>query len=106
MIIDAMDLLHTNEAIDGFCLITSDSDFTGLAQRLREAGKHVIGFGSQQTPAPFVEACERFIYTENLEDAPAPEILASRQIQIIPKKLYGFSEMLWNLPPVIKDGLH
>lgn len=81
MIIDAMDLLHTNDAIDGFCLVTSDSDFTGLAQRLREAGKHVIGFGSRHTPAPFVGACERFIYTENLKKSTAPEALASKQVQ-------------------------
>ena len=90
MIIDAMDLLHTNEAIDGFCLVTSDSDFTGLAQRLREAGKHVIGFGNRQTPAPFVGACERFIYTENLKKSTTPEVLAPKQVQLVPKATVQF----------------
>ena len=67
MIIDAMELLYTNPAIDGYALVSSDSDFTRLAQKLREAGKHVVGFGSKSTPVPFVTACERFIYIENLD---------------------------------------
>ena len=58
--------LHTNDAVDGFCLVSSDSDFTGLAQRLRQAGKNVLGVGKQGTPKPFVTACNRFIYVENL----------------------------------------
>ncbi|KAJ1622520.1 NYN domain-containing protein, partial [Pavlovales sp. CCMP2436] len=66
MIIEAMDCLYTTPNLDGFALVTSDSDFTPLAQRLREAGRKVIGFGSRQTPSPFVTACEHFIYTENL----------------------------------------
>ena len=69
MIIEAMDLLYRNSNLDGFVLVSSDSDFTPLAQRLREAGKHVIGFGQRQTPIPFATACERFIYTEKLRDA-------------------------------------
>jgi hypothetical protein len=67
MIIDAMELLYTNPAIDGYALVSSDSDFTRLAQKLREAGKHVVGFGTKSTPIPFVTACERFIYIENLD---------------------------------------
>lgn len=63
MIIDAMDLLHTGR-LHGFCLVTSDSDFTRLAARLRESGKRVYGFGEKKTPQPFVAACDRFIYTE------------------------------------------
>jgi uncharacterized LabA/DUF88 family protein len=63
MIIDAMDLLHVGH-LDAFCLVTSDSDFTRLAVRLRESGKRVYGFGEQKTPRPFVAACDRFIYTE------------------------------------------
>jgi hypothetical protein len=66
LMIEAMDFLHLNPTLDGFVIVSSDSDFTSLAQRIREAGKHVIGFGSRHTPAPFVMACERFIYTENL----------------------------------------
>jgi uncharacterized protein (TIGR00288 family) len=65
MIIDAMDLL-SGDRVDGFALVSSDSDFTPLAQRLREAGKKVIGFGQRHTPIAFVTACDRFIYTENL----------------------------------------
>ena len=63
MIIDAMDLLYAGN-VDGFCLVSSDSDFTRLASRLKESGKHVYGFGEQKTPRPFVAACDRFIYTE------------------------------------------
>ena len=63
MIIDAMDLLYTG-TFDGFCIISSDSDFTSLAQRIRESGKRVYGFGEKKTPQPFVAACDRFVYTE------------------------------------------
>jgi len=63
MIIDAMDLLYTGP-FKGFCIVSSDSDFTRLASRLREAGKVVYGFGEMKTPKPFVAACDRFIYTE------------------------------------------
>ena len=65
MIIDAMDLLYTRR-FDGFCLVTSDSDFTGLAVRLREEGVTVIGFGEEKTPLPFRTACHRFVLTEVL----------------------------------------
>jgi uncharacterized protein (TIGR00288 family) len=66
MIIDAMDILHTNQT-DGFCLVSSDSDYTRLATRLRESGKLVVGIGKNLTPRAFVSACDVFIYTENLE---------------------------------------
>ncbi len=65
MIIDAMDLLYTN-AFDGFCIVSSDSDFTKLASRIRESGLVVYGFGEKKTPQPFVSACDKFIYTEVL----------------------------------------
>lgn len=65
MIIDAMDILHT-ESVDGFCLVSSDSDYTRLATRIRESGKLVIGIGKKLTPRAFVSACNIFIYTENL----------------------------------------
>jgi uncharacterized LabA/DUF88 family protein len=71
LIIDAMDLLYTRR-FDGFCLVSSDSDFTRLAARLREEGLEVIGFGQQKTPKPFVKACDKFIYTELLRPEPAP----------------------------------
>ncbi|MFW6157415.1 MAG: NYN domain-containing protein [Balneolaceae bacterium] len=67
MIIDAMDLLYTNR-FDGFCVVSSDSDFTKLAARIRESGLVVYGFGEQKTPEPFVSACDKFIYTEVLKD--------------------------------------
>ena len=67
MIIDAMDILYTN-SVYGFCLVSSDCDFTRLATRLREAGKLVIGIGEQKTPTPFISACDRFIYLEILSD--------------------------------------
>lgn len=65
LIIDAMDLLYTRR-FDGFCLVSSDSDFTRLAARLREEGLTVYGFGERKTPEPFVSACDKFIYTELL----------------------------------------
>ena len=65
LIIDAMDLLHS-KTVDGFCLVSSDSDFTRLATRIREAGLAVYGFGEKKTPRPFVVACDKFIYTEIL----------------------------------------
>jgi uncharacterized protein (TIGR00288 family) len=67
MIIDAMDLLYT-ENLDGFCIVSSDSDFTRIAMRLREDGKLVLGFGQKKTPRPFVAACDKFIYTEILRE--------------------------------------
>ena len=65
MVIDAMDLLYTNR-FDAFCLVSSDSDFTRLASRIRESGLVVYGCGKRQTPKPFVTACDKFIYIENL----------------------------------------
>ncbi len=81
LIIDAMDLLYT-ERFDGFCIVSSDSDFTRLASRIREAGLTVYGFGERKTPQPFVRACDRFIYVEVLgqtegEDEPAAETVAA-----------------------------
>lgn len=65
LIIDAMDLLYTRN-FDGFCIVSSDSDFTRLASRLRESGLTVYGFGEKKTPEPFIKACDKFIYTEIL----------------------------------------
>ncbi|MEI6948986.1 NYN domain-containing protein [Paraflavisolibacter sp. H34] len=67
MIIDAMDILYTGK-VDGFCIVSSDSDFTRLATRLREAGMKVIGIGEKKTPTPFIAACEKFIYLEILKE--------------------------------------
>jgi len=79
LIIDAMDLLHGGR-VDGFCLVSSDSDFTRLATRIREAGLAVYGFGEKKTPRAFVAACDKFIYTEILR-APVAEPAAIEAAQ-------------------------
>ncbi len=73
LIIDAMDLLYTRR-FDGFCLVSSDSDFTGLALRIREEGLNVLGFGEQKTPEAFRNACHKFIFTEVLRPLPSQGI--------------------------------
>ncbi len=65
MIIDAMDILYSHN-VDGFCIVSSDSDFTRLAARLRESGMYVVGMGEKKTPKPFIAACNRFVYLEIL----------------------------------------
>ena len=72
LIIDAMDLLYTRN-FDGFCLVTSDSDFTGLAMRLREEGLTVLGFGEKKTPEAFRNACHKFVFTEVLRPGAVAE---------------------------------
>lgn len=67
MIIDAMDLIHSND-VDGFCIVSSDSDYTRLATRIREEGLFVIGVGEKKTPEAFTNACNQFIYCENLTE--------------------------------------
>ncbi|MEN9918181.1 MAG: hypothetical protein RL662_617 [Bacteroidota bacterium] len=71
MIIDAMDILY-KQNVDGFCLISSDSDFTRLATRLRESGMIVIGIGEKKTPVPFIVACDKFIYLEIIANPELP----------------------------------
>jgi len=88
LIIDAMDLLYTRK-FDGFCLVTSDSDFTGLAMRLREEGILVLGFGEKKTPEAFRNACHRFLFTEVLR----PAVISEPPAQ--PAKL----EVAQNTPP-------
>lgn len=77
LIIDAMDLMHTGR-FDGFCIVSSDSDFTRLASRLREQGLTVYGFGERKTPSPFVSSCDKFIYTD---------LLGTQSTETSPKKL-------------------
>ncbi len=69
LIIDAMDILHAG-LVDGFCIVSSDSDYTGLAKRIREDGVFVMGIGEEKTPNAFVKSCEIFTYVENLEPKP------------------------------------
>ncbi|MDO9548414.1 MAG: NYN domain-containing protein [Candidatus Marinimicrobia bacterium] len=83
MIIDAMDILYS-EKVDGFCLVSSDSDFTRLATRLRETGMNVIGIGEKKTPEPFIVACDKFIYIEILKDqseVSESEVTKSKSLQ-------------------------
>ncbi len=75
MIIDAMDILYAGN-VDGFCLVSSDSDFTRLAARLREAGKIVVGMGERKTPSPFIAACNKFRFLEVLQQAQEAEAAA------------------------------
>lgn len=91
LIIDAMDILYS-EKVDGFCLVSSDSDFTKLATRLREAGKLVLGIGEKKTPNPFIVACDKFIYieilrkqTEKKENINQKETLKDSVDKITPK---------------------
>ena len=77
LVIDAMDLLHSGR-FDGFCLVSSDADFTRLASRIREEGVDVYGFGERKTPESFRQACTRFIYTENLSAPPAEDAAPAR----------------------------
>ncbi|WP_374487880.1 NYN domain-containing protein [Zoogloea sp.] len=92
LIIDAMDLLYTRK-FDGFCLITSDSDFTGLAMRLREEGLTVLGFGEKKTPEAFRNACHKFLFTEVLRPSATTEPTAQ------PQKAENDQKTLQSHPP-------
>lgn len=88
MIIDAMDILYSGR-VDGFCIISSDSDFTRLAIRLREAGMKVLGIGQKKTPVPFISACDKFIYIEILkndrkEPAKSPKKARAKKAKELP----------------------
>jgi uncharacterized LabA/DUF88 family protein len=80
LIIDAMDILYSQQ-VDGFCIVSSDSDFTRLATRLRESGKKVMGIGEKKTPLPFITACDKFIYIEILKPKPVPSKSETKQKQ-------------------------
>lgn len=84
MIIDAMDLLYTGK-VDGFCIVSSDSDFTRLAVRLRESGMKVIGMGEKKTPNSFIAACDRFIYIEVLDGAKPKKVLKQNPVTDVAK---------------------
>lgn len=86
MIIDAMDILYSGR-VDGFCIVSSDSDFTRLATRLREAGMLVIGIGEKKTPGPFITACDKFIYIEILSVDESSESAPNEKRSRRPKKV-------------------
>ncbi len=105
MIIDAMDILYSDK-VNGFCLVSSDSDFTRLATRLREAGMKVIGLGEKKTPEPFIVACDRFIYIEILkshEKEPESNVVKSKSREksnfdkITPKVIRLISSTIYDL---------
>lgn len=95
MIIDAMDLLYTNK-FDGFCIVSSDSDFTRLAQRIRESGLMVYGFGEKKTPKAFLAACDQFIYTENLRKS-QPAKRQVKKSEVSSKEDDSLKEILKNV---------
>lgn len=96
MIIDAMDLLYSG-SFDGFCIISSDSDFTRLATRIREAGKLVIGIGEKKTPEPFIAACDKFIYLEILKP--------SEEKEIPPSQNQGDSSSIEELEKILRQAI-
>ena len=98
MIIDAMDLLYTKN-FDGFCIVTSDSDFTRLASRIRENGLTVYGFGEKKTPKAFMGACDKFIYTENLRSNVSEE----KPKRIDKKSLLDDSRILSFITDAVED---
>src|ERR1700734_1872836 len=98
MVIDAMDLLYSGR-FDGFCIVSSDSDFTRLAQRIRESGQTVYGFGEHKTPKSFVAACDKFIYVENLQfdeedETPGAEVKPTRRTPMTAEQLKRDSELV------------
>jgi uncharacterized LabA/DUF88 family protein len=100
MIIDAMDLLYTKN-FDGFCIVTSDSDFTRLASRIRENGLTVYGFGERKTPKSFMGACDKFIYTENLRS----EIVGDKkESKALHKELLKDIKMLSLIQNAVEDS--
>jgi hypothetical protein len=104
LIIDAMDLLHSGK-VDGFCLVSSDSDFTKLASRIRESGLTVYGFGEKKTPKPFVEACDKFVYTEILR--PVESKTQQQDVQAkVPdsKKIINDKDLLTLLKNSVEDS--
>lgn len=105
LIIDAMDILYSKN-VDGFCIISSDSDFTRLAARLREAGMYVIGMGEKKTPTPFIAACEKFKYLEVLAglvtDVSVSEEMSEKQ-QVSKEVLANRGELIKSIKNIIAE---
>jgi len=103
LIIDAMDILYSDN-VEGFCLVSSDSDFTRLASRLRESGSLVIGFGERKTPSAFISSCNKFVYIEVLMDPENAEAPVSTDEEA--KSLNGFSNknaIIQSINNILKD---
>jgi uncharacterized LabA/DUF88 family protein len=107
MIIDAMDILYTGR-VDGFCIVSSDSDFTRIATRLREAGMKVLGIGEKKTPLPFISACDKFIYLEILKAPKEIEKSAgpSRAAESVPPKNEAIGKIDRELIKLIADSIN
>lgn len=108
LIIDAMDILYTGD-VDGFCIISSDSDFTRLATRLREAGKQVFGMGEKKTPTPFIASCNKFIYLEILHKEVRPPVLSKATKAVKPepeKKAASVASVDQDLTKLIADSIN
>jgi hypothetical protein len=104
LIIDAMDILYTGN-VDGFCIISSDSDFTRLATRLREAGKQVFGMGERKTPKPFIASCNKFIYIEILHKEITPADVAKPVKRTKKAKEKDTSDVNVNLRKLIASSI-
>ncbi len=101
MIIDAMDILYS-EKVEGFCIVSSDSDFTRLAARLREAGMYVVGMGEKKTPKPFIAACNKFTYLEVIAQAKTDTVKGTAPAKRDPKKKVESNEELKKITDQIK----
>ncbi len=88
LIIDAMDIMY-QDSVDGFCIVSSDSDYTGIAHRIREAGLYVMGIGGSHTPEAFVKACEHFVFTEILMPDQPKAVAMQKPKKVSPKKPVG-----------------
>jgi uncharacterized LabA/DUF88 family protein len=113
MIIDAMDILHSGK-VDGFCVVSSDSDFTRLATRLRESGMLVIGIGEKKTPRPFIASCDKFIYIEIIGATSLPKKTAKTKplrqgswkvkLILLIIKLSSYLKVLLKILPMMMAG--
>ncbi|MBC7383396.1 MAG: NYN domain-containing protein [Bacteroidia bacterium] len=106
MIIDAMDILYSSK-VDGFCIVSSDSDFTRLATRLREAGMKVIGIGEKKTPGSFIAACEKFIYIEILKPSEVELLVktSGKTTKEIPKEVIALNIIDKKFIRLIRDSI-
>lgn len=105
LIIDAMDILYSSN-VDGFCIVSSDSDFTRLATRLREAGMFVVGMGEKKTPTPFISACEKFKYLEVLAIDPgdSSETNGQNEKQTQKENMASKKELIQSLKTIINES--
>jgi uncharacterized LabA/DUF88 family protein len=104
MIIDAMDILHS-EKVDGFCLVSSDSDFTRLATRIRESGSLVVGIGEKKTPNPFIVACDKFIYIEIIGNPNTPKAENTKSIKTEKSKTVQYEKISNELIQLLKKSV-